>query len=172
MSATRTTVSTDHSLAAGVLLIADIKPRYAAVIEVISHDGAELRRLQSSATVVTCPDADTFYCAYYAAAVTANPWEPCDQSVAAAYMPLRYSGLERWSLQNGGAFLLQRQPFHERVWRNVVDDDHETRVITLECSAPLDVMTTIQALLREAGVPDSELPICAEAVSSRLQQLN
>lgn len=157
-----------NSLSAGVLIIADIKPRYAGVIEIISHDGAELRRLANSSTIVTSSAADTFYCAYYTADVAANEWEPCDQSVAAAYMPLRYSLLNSWLLQNGGAFLVQRHPFHERVWRNVVGDDHATRLLTLDRTNPCGIAQAVETLLREAGVPDDDLPRCAAAVCDRL----
>jgi hypothetical protein len=83
-------------------------------------------------------------------------------------MPLRYSLLNLWALRDGGTFLVQRHPFHERVWRNVVGDDHATRLLTLDGTNPPRITEALEALLREAGVPDDELPRCAAAVCDQL----
>ena len=153
-------------------MIADIKPRYAGVIEVISHEGAIVRQLANSSTVVTSPEADVLYCAYYAADVAANAWEPCDQSIAAAYMPLRYSRLNVFPFKNGGAFLVQRQPFHERIWRNVVGDDDATRLVTLDRTNSARVSEALESLLLDAGVPMGDIARCAAAVCDRLSAVN
>ena len=159
-------------LAAGILMIADIKPRYAAVIEVIAHEGAEIRKLDDFSTVVTSPVATTFYCAYYGTDVSTNRWDPCDQAVAAAYMPLRYGLLDSRVLEDGGTFLLQKHAAHERVWRNVVGDDHEVRLVTIDRHDPIGVAQAVARLLREAGVPAGSVHQCAGAVQDHLGSLN
>ena len=170
-SAFQTSASLPEALAAGVLLIADIKPRYAAVIEIIAHGGAEVRTVPNASSIVSAPTGDTFYCAYYAPDVFANPWEPCDQSIAAAYMPLRYSLLDLLPLKNGGAFLVQRRPFHERIWRNVVADDHETRIVSVDRHDVSAVVDVVEALLCEAGVPADEITRCVNAVYEQVSAL-
>jgi hypothetical protein len=153
-------------------MIADIKPRYASVIEIISHEGAILRQLPNSSAIVTSREADIFYCAYYTADVVANEWDPCDQSVAAAYMPLRYSFLNVWPLENGGTFLVQRRRFHDCIWRNIVGDDYATRLVTLDRANPARIAEAIESLLHEAGVPSDEVGRCTAAVCDRLLAAN
>lgn len=156
----------------GTFVIAGVRPRYAAAIEVITHSSAHVMPYSGSSAVISAPIADTLYCAYYSREVLANGWEPCDQPSASAYLPFRFSFLRQVDLPNGGKFLIQRHAFREPVWRTIVTDDPETHVVSVADGDTHALSLVLAEVLQAAGVPRETIAKCTLAVSESLTAAN
>lgn len=156
----------------GVIVVATAKPRYAAVLEVIRHDGASIRTTRDGLALISCEVGVKRRFAYYSSEVLINGWEPCDQPSPAAYLPLRYAALDRIDLAVDGVLLIERHPLRECVWRTVPADGDDTTVVLLREFAADDLRNAVGDVLRSVELPASALQHCAAAVSDALAVTN
>src|SRR5689334_4445247 len=81
--------------------------------EVIAFQRAALSQ-HGRTTVFETEDAATIRFAFYGNEVLTNGWHPCDQPSPAAYLPMRYSALDQYSMAEG-AILIEREPVRRQV---------------------------------------------------------
>src|ERR1043166_4304482 len=84
----------------GVAVLAAERAGRSVAGEVIAFHDAALSP-HGRTTVFETDDAASIRFAFYGNEVLANGWQPCDQPSPAAYLPMRYSALDRYSTADG-----------------------------------------------------------------------
>lgn len=150
----------------GFAVITNEQPHYAASAEVIRHDGVTVIESGNATKVIKGAVVELIRFAFYSERVLRNGWEPFDQPHPAAYMPLRYTTLERVDVA-GGAFFIQRHAVHQALWR-ALPIEQESSTLSFISESHDELMEVISAMLLRAGLPPAEAQRCAMRVSDKL----
>jgi len=135
--------------------------------EVIAFQAAALSP-HGRTTLFETDDAASIRFAFYANEVLANGWQPCDQPSPAAYLPMRYSALDRYSTPEG-AILIEREPVRRQVWRELIADPPHFGYQL--CGEWLEARASLEDLARRNGFTDVEACELADRIQARLGEI-
>ena len=161
------TVTEASHLEEGLAVVAAERPGRSIAGEVIAfHDAALSQRGRT--TVFETEDAASIRFAFYGDEVLANGWQPCDQPSPAAYLPMRYAALDRYSTADG-AILIEREPVRRQVWRELVSDPPHFGYQL--CTEWLEARASLEDLARRNGFTDVEASELADRIQARLKEI-
>ena len=135
--------------------------------EVIAFQDAALSQ-HGRTTVFETDHAASIRFALYGNEVLANGWQPCDQPSPAAYLPMRYAALDRYSTADG-AILIEREPVRRQVWRELVADPPHFGYQL--CAEWLEARASLEDLARRNGFTDVEARELADRIQARLREI-
>jgi hypothetical protein len=92
----------------GYLVEATVASGFAGVFRISKHDGASQRSLGTGEQELIVAAAQARWYGVYSRQVFADAWEPMDQPDPAAYLPLRFSELDRKVISERFTLLVQR----------------------------------------------------------------
>jgi hypothetical protein len=113
-------------VAPGYLVEATVAPGFAGVFRISKHDGASQRPLPNGGQELVVGSAQARWYGVYSRHVFADAWEPMDQPNPAAYLPLRFSELDRKPISAHFTLLIQHAKRPTIIRRTLPRDGSDT----------------------------------------------
>ena len=124
--------------------------------------------LQPITAVLTAREATIVWIAFYSQEVLRNGWQPFDQPVSSAYLPIGYQDLDHTRLGDGGALLFQKSD--RRVSEVLI------RVRTSECHilppAREPTEGAFARICEHAGLGPSDVSTAVLHLAARITRMN
>jgi hypothetical protein len=151
----------------GIMLQTVGRAHVAAVCRIIVHTGLRVESVGGGSSIVKAETASVVRVAIYSGLALANGWEPFNQPIPAAYMPLAFDAFDRISLDETGAELLvQSRPHNEQLRAIVVNDDRRRACEFLPLLEADELAAYLLEKLKVHGLPTSVERVCAERLRS------
>lgn len=148
----------------GIAIEAVFEAGFCAAGRIVVHRGMRIDKTVGG-TIARASDAEAFYFAFYPEPILSNGRQPHDQPMLSAYLPLKYSALQRIPLEGYGALLLQHDASERPRDLMLTGDGLVSVLIPVASTAELkNALWNVAALAGVPGLAASRIMLAPRAL--------